>query len=74
MALSVLAVVNERSTVCSPLSVVQIVIDLRHVNNCLWKQIFKYEDIRVALRLMRPGDYVVRFDLKSGYHHVDVHL
>ena len=51
----------------------RLVIDIRHVNECLWKQKFKYEDIRVALQLMRPGDYMVCFDLKSGYHHVDVY-
>ena len=67
--------------VSSPLSVAhspsgkkRLVIDLRHVNTFLWKQKFKYEDIRAALQIMRQGDYImVTFDLKSGYHHVDIH-
>ena len=71
-------VANERPVVCSPLSAVhsaskkmRLVIDLRHVNECLWKQKFKYEDM--ALQLMKSGDYMVCFDLKSGYHYIDVH-
>ena len=44
--------------VCSPLSVVEnslgkrrLVINLRHLNCFLWKQKFKYEDLRVAMML-----------------------
>ena len=65
--------------VCSPLSVVvsgsgkkRLVINLRHVNRHLWKQKFKYEDLRVAMLLLERGDYMFSFDLKSGYHHVDI--
>ena len=65
--------------ICSPLSVVvsgsgkkRLVINLRHLNNYLWKQKFKYEDLRVALLLLEKGDYMFSFDLKSGYHHVDI--
>ena len=47
--------------------------ELRHVNIFLWKEKIKYEDLRVAIQLMEPGDYMISFDLKSGYHHVDVH-
>ena len=53
--------------VCSPLSVVSncmgkqwLVINLRYLNGFLWKEKFKYEDIRIAMLL------------KSGYHHVDI--
>ena len=50
----------------------RLVIDLRHVN-MLWKEKFKYEDIRIAMQLMERGDYMISFDLNSGYHHVDIH-
>ncbi len=57
--------------VCSPLSVVvnstgkkRLVVNLRHLNRFLCKQRFKYEDLR--------DDYLFAFDLKSGYHHVDI--
>ena len=49
--------------ICSPLSVVEssggkkrLVINLRHLNRFLWKQKFKYEDLRVAMLLFEKGD------------------
>ena len=71
--------VPEQPYICSPFSVVtgsgakkRLVINLRHLNKFLWKQKFKYEDLRVAMLLFEPGDYLFSFDLKSGYHHVDI--
>ena len=71
--------VTARPHVCSPLSVVEnsvgkkrLVLNLRHVNKFLCKQKFKYEDLRVAMLLFEKGDYMFTFDLKSGYHHVDI--
>lgn len=65
--------------ICSPISVVEsssgkkrLVINLRHLNKFLWKQKFKYEDLRTAMLLLEKGDYLFSFDLKSGYHHVDI--
>jgi len=36
------------------------------------KDKFKYEDLRKAMQMLELGDYVFTFDLKSGYHHVDI--
>ena len=47
-------------------------VNLRHVNGFLWKQKFKYEDLRVAMAMFEKGEWMFSFDLKSGYHHVDV--
>ena len=65
--------------ICSPLSVVEsssgkkrLVVNLRHLNKFLLKQKFKYEDIRIAMLLFEKGDFLFSFDLKSGYHHVDI--
>ena len=65
--------------VCSPLSVVEskagkkwLVLNLRHLNRFLWKQKFKYEDLRIAMLLLEKGDYLFSVDLKSGYHHVEI--
>ena len=33
---------------------------------------FKYEDLRVAMLLLERNDLMFSFDLKSGYHHVDI--
>ena len=71
--------VQEIPHVCNPLSVVcsrkgklRLVLDLRYVNRYLWKCSFKYEDLRTVLSMFNRGDYVITFDLKSGYHHVDI--
>ena len=71
--------VAEPPYICSPLSVVvggtekkRLVVNLRHLNKFLWKQSFKYEDLRVAMLLFQKGDFLFSFDLKSGYHHVDI--
>ena len=71
--------VDEVPYICSPVSVVEsgsgkkrLVVNLRHLNRFLWKQKFKYEDLRTAMLLFERGDYLFSFDLKSGYHHVDI--
>ena len=33
---------------------------------------FKYEDLRTEISLIKRGDYMFTFDLKSGYHHIDI--
>ena len=51
----------------------RLVHDLRHVNLYLWRDTFKYEDMRTALTMENVGDWMVAFDVKSGYHHIDGH-
>ena len=65
--------------ICSPLSVVssssgklRLVVNLRHLNQFLKKEKFKYEDLRVAVLMFEEGDFLFKFDLKSGYHHLDI--
>ena len=71
---------ERQPVICSPLSVVEstsgkkrLVLDLRYVNKFLWKDKFKYEDIKTAIQMIEKGDYAIIFDLKPGYHHVDIH-
>lgn len=70
---------DECPSVCSPLLVVKnakgkrrLVVDLRVVNQCLPKQKFKYEGLNLIPDLCYKDEYFVTFDLKSGYHHVDI--
>ena len=35
---------------------------------------FKYEDLRVAVLMFEKHKHMLKFDLKSGYHHVDIFL
>ncbi len=73
-------VLHDPPKVCSPLLVVvnragkkRLVLNLRYVNRFLWKEKFKYEDIRTGLFFFERGELLCTFDLKSGYHHVDIH-
>ena len=66
--------------VCSPLLVVSnskgklhLVLNLRYVNQFFHVTKFTYEDLRVAVLMFEGDEYMFKFDLKSGYHHVDIY-
>ena len=65
-------VVNPLSVSIQPCGKKRLILDLRHVNRCLAKQRVKYEDWKVALAYFTKDSYMFSFDLKSGYHHVDI--
>ena len=44
------------------------------VNNCLVKPRFKYEDLHSLSQVLDEGQWFFTWDLKSGYHHVDICL
>ena len=50
----------------------RLVIDLRHVNCHLVRFKFKYEDLRSLSQVLQDGHWFFTWDLKSGYHHVDI--
>ena len=50
----------------------RLVIDLRHVNEYLVKPKFKYEDLRSLSEVLDEGHWFFTWDLRSGYHHVDI--
>jgi len=62
--------------VCSPLGVVdngkklRLILDLRYVNEHLFEFKFKLEDLKTVLDVYEQGDFLITFDLKSGYHHI----
>ena len=63
----------------SPLNVVEqkdkkrLILDLRTVNSYLVIPKFRYEGLPRVAELIRRGDWMFTIDLKSGYHHVDMH-
>ena len=74
-----ICIVAEKPMVVNPLSVSiqpcgkkRLILDLRHVSNCLVKQRVKYEDWKFALGYFTKGSYMFFFDLKSCYHHVEI--
>ena len=54
----------------------RLVLNLHYLNQFLWMNRFKYtlyKDLQVAMLMFQKGDYLYSFDLKSGYHHVDIY-
>jgi len=47
-------------------------LNLRLLNQFLHKDHFKNEDLRIAMLMFKKEDYLIKFDLKSGYHHLDI--
>ncbi len=51
----------------------RLILDLsRLVNNHVYKEKTKYEDIKIALKYMKPGCFMYKFDLTAGYHHISI--
>ena len=50
----------------------RLVLDLRHVNPHVWHEKIKFDDWKVALDYINKGCFMFGFDLKSGYHHIDI--
>ena len=65
-------VVNPLSVSIQPCGKKRLILDLRHVNKCLVKQRVKYEHWKVALAYFAKDSYMFSFDIKSGYHHVEI--
>ena len=72
--------VDAQPHVCSLISVVfnavgklRLVLNLKCVNQFLHVLTFKSKDLRVAALMFERNEYLFKFDLKSGYHHVDIH-
>lgn len=73
--------VKEKPTVINPLTVAtnksgkqRLVLDCRHLNKCLAKFKFKYEDVSIARQMFEKGTYLFCFDLRGAYHHIDITL
>ena len=63
----------------NPLSVakgkkLRLVLDLRHVNGHLLKQSFRYKALRSLSQLFEQQFGLFTWDLKSGYHHVEIYV
>ena len=70
---------HEPPLVISPLSVSvqpggkkRLILDLRYVKISLVKKHVKYEDWKVAMPYFDIGSFMFTFDLKSGYHHIEI--
>ena len=50
----------------------RLILALRYVNKFLHMMHVKYEDWKTAISYFARGAYMFSFDLKSGYHHVEI--
>ena len=50
----------------------RLILDFRYVNKFLRKMHVKYENWKTAMSYFSRGAYMSSFDLKSGYHHVEI--
>lgn len=51
----------------------RLVLDLRYVNQFVEKQMIKFEGVTEGLEYAKKNMFMIKFDLKSGYHHIDIH-
>ena len=71
--------VQEAPHVINPITVAynkkgkpRLVLDYRNINNNLVKFRFKYEDIQTARQLLKKGMYMLSFDIRGAYNHIDI--
>lgn len=50
----------------------RLILDLRYVNHFINKLRIKYDDWKIASLMFHKNGYMFSFDLKSGYHHVEI--
>ena len=65
-------VVNPLSVSKNNDSTFRLILDLSSVNPYIFKDFVKFEDWKVMEDYVQPGDYLWKFDIRKGYHHVDI--
>jgi hypothetical protein len=50
----------------------RLILDLRHINKHLHKFQVKFEGCKEALNYFHVGNLMYKFDLKLGYHHINI--
>jgi hypothetical protein len=51
----------------------RLILDLRAVNEHLWKQSVKFEDMRTARQHIKLKSSMFAFDIHLAYHHADIY-
>ena len=69
---NILFVINPLSVSVQNKGKMRLILDLRYVNKHIFKQKIKFEDWKTAINYFGTGKFFTKFDLKSGYHHLDI--
>ena len=67
-----LHVTNPLSVSVQPSGKRRLILYLRLVKACLYKRKVKFDDHNKALDYFTLNGFMIKFDLKSGYHHLDI--
>ena len=51
----------------------RLVLDLRYLNKYVIKRKVTFEGINLVLNYVKKDGYGITFDLKNGYHHIQIH-
>ena len=51
----------------------RLILDLRIVNKHIWKQSFKYDDMKIALSYLDINQLMIKYDIHSAYHFIDIY-
>jgi len=72
--------VNQKPYCINPLSVAnksngkhRLILDLGHVNKHVFKDKIKFDDWKIMNEYVNDNNYSFKFDLKQGYHHIEIH-
>ena len=50
----------------------RLILDLRHINYFVFKQKVKFDDWSIFQNFIDKNGFLFTFDIKSGYHHVEI--
>ena len=65
-------IVSPLSVACSSSKKNRLILDLSFVNKYIVKNHFKLDDWKLGIQFLSENALMISFDLKSGYHHVDI--
>ena len=50
----------------------RLILDLRYVNNHVFKDKIKFDDWKIMQDFPEPADLLFKFDISQGNHHIDI--
>ena len=50
----------------------RLILDLRYVNKHVFKNKIKFDDWKIMQDFLEPTDFLFKFDISQGYHHIDI--
>ena len=66
-------VVNSLSVTVQNSGKKRLILDLCYVNKHVYKERIKFEDLKLMEQFLNPHEYMFKFDIKQGFHHIDIY-